>query len=248
MLKDLKMANQQNPSSANESAIDSINSAITSIKAAKKVKAKKNKTMKVTSKSNRVQKASKIRGRGLLGAGISGYNHGGITLKGKTLSNGMYNLDDIQDKPMRSAHNYRKIGTKYIRIPNLIERNQLVISYPNRRDAGPRRVISDKLQAMIKQLIYNNEIKQQSYSELSYDDQRLFKEILAKTNLQNHFDVDLPDVRKNMQMEYEKLKGEVMLGNDNADIRSQLKELLIQMFSNQLISDKEFKQIIAKVI
>ncbi|KAG2796885.1 hypothetical protein PC118_g21730 [Phytophthora cactorum] len=113
---------------------------------------------------------------------------------------------------------------------------------------GPRRDITKELTEMLKDLVYNQNISQAAYEKLSVDDQKLFKEILRITHVQHAFRDELPDPLGSLKMEYDKLKGELMLGNDNPDIRKQLKIFCVDMFSNKLISDSEFKDVISRLL
>ncbi|GMF27129.1 unnamed protein product [Phytophthora lilii] len=182
----------------------------------------------------------RLQGRGLRGAGIKPLE--GVVRRGRT-----YNLNEIQGLATPSAYVYRQLGSKYIRLPDL-DANTLIIVQPNRRKCGPKKDISDSLQAMMKNLVYNKDINQADYDKLSLDDKKLFKEILAITHLQYNFIDKLPDPLGSLRMEYDKLKGELMLGNDNPSIIKQLKSITIDMYSNKLISDAEFKDIITRLL
>ncbi|GMF32355.1 unnamed protein product [Phytophthora lilii] len=146
-----------------------------------------------------------------------------------------------------SAYIYRQLGSKYIRIPDL-DNKTLIIVQPNRRKCGPKRVISDTLQSMIRTLVYKNQIDQASYDKLSIDDRKLLKEILAITHLQYNFHDQHEDPLDSRRAEYDKLKSERELGNDNPSIIKQLKSLSVDMYSNRLISDSELKDIIVRLI
>jgi hypothetical protein len=182
----------------------------------------------------------RLQGRGLKGAGVAPLE--GVVRRGRT-----YNLNEIQGLATPSAYVYRQLGSKYIRLPDL-DANSLVIVQPNRRKCGPKKDISDSLQSMMKNLVYNKDINQADYDKLSVDDKKLFKEILAITHLQYNFIDKLPDPLGSLRMEYDKLKGELMLGNDNQSIIKQLKSVAIDMYSNKLISDAEFKDIITRLL
>ncbi|GMF38816.1 unnamed protein product [Phytophthora lilii] len=101
---------------------------------------------------------------------------------------------------------------------------------------------------MIKSLVYKNHIDQAAYDKLSIDDKKLFKEILAITHLQYSFHDKLTDPLETLRAEYDKLKGEMELGNDNPSIIKQLKSLTVDMYSNRMIDDKEFKEIITRLL
>ncbi|KAL3659127.1 hypothetical protein V7S43_015707 [Phytophthora oleae] len=184
---------------------------------------------------------NKLKGRGLRGAGMKPLDGA------KRKTNQTYNLNDIQGMATPPAYIYRKIGSKFIRLPDL-DKNTLTIVQPNRRKVGPMREISDELQAMVKDLVFRNFISQDKYDHLSINDKRLFKEILEMTHLQYNFDQHLEDPLESLRMEYDKLKGELMFGNNNPSILKQLKVACVNMYSNRLISDSEFKSIITRLL
>ncbi|DBA00673.1 TPA: hypothetical protein N0F65_003602, partial [Lagenidium giganteum] len=51
-----------------------------------------------------------------------------------------------------------------------------------------------------------------------------------------------------LKIEFDKLLGELRLGNDNEKVKKELKPLTMQMYQNGIISDKEFDQIISQLI
>ncbi|GMF15564.1 unnamed protein product [Phytophthora lilii] len=51
-----------------------------------------------------------------------------------------------------------------------------------------------------------------------------------------------------LRAEYDKVKGELELGNDNPSIIKQLKSLSVDMYSNRLISDSDFKDIVVRLV
>lgn len=101
---------------------------------------------------------------------------------------------------------------------------------------------------MIRTLVYKNQIDQDSYDTLNIDDKKLLKEFLAITHLQYNFHDKLTNPLEIFRAEYDKLKGELDLGNDNPSIIKQLKSLTVDMYSNRLISDNEFKEIIMRLL
>ncbi|GMF28189.1 unnamed protein product [Phytophthora fragariaefolia] len=169
----------------------------------------------------------KLKGRGLKGAGVAPLE--GVVRRGRT-----YNLNEIQGLATPSAYTYKQLGRKYIRIPDL-DAKTLVIVQPNRRKCGPKCKISDSLQSMIKTLVYKQHIDQAAYDKLNIDDKKLFKEIRAITHLQYNFHDKLTDPLETLRAEYDKLKGEMELGNDNPSIVKQLKSLTTMFFFNPRI-------------
>jgi len=158
-----------------------------------------------------------------------------------------YNLNDIRGTGLASAYIYQPIGSKYIRIPDL-QNGELNIVYPSRKKLGPKRTIGTGVQKMVKDLVYSGQISQDAYDQLSTDDKRLFKEILHATHVQHCFKDELADPLESLKAEYNKLKGEIELGNDNPSIIKQLKLIVVDMYSNKLISDEEFKHMITRLI
>lgn len=186
----------------------------------------------------RASKTEPLVGRGLRGAGKV---YQDIERRGKT-----YNLNDIQGRGLASAHIYQPLGSKYIRIPDL-DRQVLNVVYPSRKKLGPKREISSALQSMMKTLIYDGAIDQHSYDLLDHDDQMLFREILAATHIQHSFKEVMTDPLESLKSEYDKLKGEIELGNDNPSIIKQLKVITVDVYRHKLISDDEFKQMIIRL-
>ncbi|KAJ8528751.1 hypothetical protein ON010_g14579 [Phytophthora cinnamomi] len=164
---------------------------------------------------------SELKGRGLRGAGVVPLE--GVVRRGRT-----YNLNEIQGLATPSAYTYKQLGSKYIRIPDL-DAKTLVIVQPNWRTCGPKCQMSDSLQAMIRTLVYKNHIDQASYDKLSIDDKKLVKEILAISHLQYNFHDKLTDPLETLRAEYDKLKGEMKLDNDNPSIIKQLKSLTVDI-------------------
>lgn len=195
------------------------------------------------------QLGGKLRGRGLKGAGKPGRPRGSggapyssVQRKGK-----YYNLNDIQNSGLASAYIYKKLGSKFVRIPDL-NNGVLNVCYPSRKKVGPKREISEPVKEMMKDLLYKTSISQTAFDKLSVEDQQLFKEILQVTHIEHAFRDELPDPLITLKMEYDKLKGELLMGNDNPSILKQLKVVTVDMYSNRLISDNEFKQIITRLI
>jgi len=227
-----KKAVKGNSSKAARSALKAAKSAMRATKAVFTAKSK--------AYSDVANSGSGLKGRGLRGAGVTPLE--GVVRRGRT-----YNLNEIQGLATPSAYTYKQLGSKYIRIPDL-DAKTLVIVQPNRRKCGPKCQISDSLQGMVRTLVYKNHIDQAMYDKLSVDDKKMFKEILAITHLQYNFHDKLTDPLETLRAECDKLKGEIQLGNDNPSIIKQLKSLTVDMYSNRLIDDKEFKEIITRIL
>ncbi|ETI39247.1 hypothetical protein L914_21526 [Phytophthora nicotianae] len=113
---------------------------------------------------------------------------------------------------------------------------------------GPKRKVSQQLINLIKKLVFDGRIDEQMYEALSMDDKRVFHELLRITHTQHSFRDPIKDPRDVLKQEYVKLKGEVMLGNNNPSIIRELKKVLVDMYSAKLISDEEFKEVLIVLV
>ncbi|KUF87827.1 hypothetical protein AM587_10000764 [Phytophthora nicotianae] len=189
-----------------------------------------------------------VTGRGLKGAGYQIKNlrdKDGNPIKYH--SNRGYNLSQLEGTQTYSALAYKRIGTKFIHLQNLNE-GLLKVVYPNRCMVGPKRKVSQQLIELIKKLVFDGNIDEPMYEALSMDDRRLFHELLRITHTQHSLRDPIKDPREVLKQEYLKLKGEVMLGNNNPSIIRELKKVLVDMYSAKLISDEEFKEVLLVLV
>ncbi|ETI39633.1 hypothetical protein F443_14786 [Phytophthora nicotianae P1569] len=103
-----------------------------------------------------------------MGAGVQPLE-GATRRKGQT-----YNLNDIQNLATPSAYIYRSM---FIRLPD-VDKKTLTICQPNRRKCGPMREISDSLQSMIKDLVFNNELSQENCWDFDLKAERSIESML----------------------------------------------------------------------
>jgi hypothetical protein len=167
----------------------------------------------------------KLEGRGLRGAGRAVLNLGRVGT---------------------GAMDYKPIGTKYIRLPDL-HKNVLNLKQPNRTSIGRKAEISPALTELIKELVYDNELNQSKYNHLSIKDKNIFTDILRITHLQYQFKSPWKDPRDSLKAEFDKLRGELLLGNNNAHLIKELKALSIDMYSQKLLSDEQFREILSLI-
>jgi len=173
-------------------------------------------------------------GKGLVGRGLKGAGR-------------PYNLADIEGSGRASDLKYKRIGTKFIRKADL-NNNRLKLVFPSRNSVGPLRSMSNELTEMVKDLLYNDNICQQAYRALSVEDQRVFYEIVQKTHVNHTLQTPMIDPRIELKAEFDKLRGEIALGNDNPDMLRELYRLATDMFEQKMITNKEFKSIMSALI
>lgn len=157
------------------------------------------------------------------------------------------NLSEIEGSGTASDRNYKRIGSKFIRVKDLFD-NKLKLVYPNCSGVVPIRSISRELSDLMKDFIHDQIINQQQYEKLSINDQRLFHDIIKATYLQYTFKKPLQEPRERLQAEFDKLRGELMLGNDNPDLIKGLKSLSIDLYTQKMLSDSEFREILSALI
>jgi hypothetical protein len=173
-------------------------------------------------------------GKGLVGRGLEGAGR-------------PYNLADIEGSGRASDLKYKRIGTKFIRKADLND-NRLKLVFPSRNSVGPLRSMSKELTEMVKDLLYNDNISQQAYRALSVEDQRVFYEIVQKTHVNHTLQTPMIDPRIELKAEFDKLRGEIALGNDNPDMLRELYKLATDMFEQKMITNKQFKSIMSALI
>ncbi|GMF40161.1 unnamed protein product [Phytophthora lilii] len=181
-------------------------------------------------------------GKGLIGRGLKG---AGVVAPRK--KNRYYNLAEIKGSGTASDLKYKRNGTKYIRKADLLN-NRLKLVFPNRTSVGPIRDMSDELTAMVKDLLYNDNISQQAYRALPIEDQRVFYEIVKKTHVGYTLQTPMEDPRLTLRAEFDKLRGEIALGNDNPDMLRELYRLATDMFEQKMINSNEFKSIMSALL
>jgi hypothetical protein len=181
-------------------------------------------------------------GKGLVGRGLRGAGTAGARTKNRA-----YNLADIEGSGKASDLKYKRLGTKFIRKADL-NNNRLKLVFPNRTSVGAIRAMSPELTEMVKDLLYNDNISQQAYRALSVEDQRVFYEIVQKTHVNHTLQTPMIDPRIELKAEFDKLRGEIALGNDNPDMLRELYRLATDMFEQKMITNKEFKSIMSALI
>ena len=172
----------------------------------------------------------KVEGRGLMGAGSQ-----------------KYHVKNLKEATGISAFDYKPVGSKFIRLPDL-HHNILNLKQPNRSSIGRKKKISPELTEVIKDLVYSDHINQQAYDKLSIEDKHIFTNILKITHLQWQVKDGWKDPNESLMAEYDKLVGEFKLGNNNPDLIRQLKSMTVDLYSQKLISDDDFKQVILSLI
>ena len=171
--------------------------------------------------------ARRLRGRGLRGRGP-------------------INLRDIEGTGTASDQKYKRLGSKFIRLADLKGASpRLKLVFPNRTGVGPIRSISKPLAKLIDELVFSKQINEQLYNQLGVSDKQLFREVLKATHLQHQFSNSPGDPIENLKAEFDKLRGHLMLGNDNPEVIKELKAIAVDLYTQKQLSEDDFRKIIA---
>ena len=152
----------------------------------------------------------------------------------------------IGHRHMTRLSRYHQLGEKMIHKGRLDE-GKLSLYHPSGGMVSKKRDISDKLVKLLKLMIYEDRFDNNLYNELSMEDKKIFDELVKQSKLQYDTRFKLHEYKNPIQMlkeEYEKLTGEINIGNNNPELIKKLKSVVIELFTNKVISENDFKQLI----
>ncbi|GMF09616.1 unnamed protein product [Phytophthora lilii] len=107
--------------------------------------------------------------------------------------------------------------------------------------------MSDAMIMLIKELTSDGNINQQLYNSLPLSEKHLFVKVLKLTHLYYNDKSVLEDPNKRLIQEFNKLRGELALGNNNPGLIRELKMITLDLHAQKIISDKDFKSIIVNL-
>jgi hypothetical protein len=144
---------------------------------------------------------------------------------------------------------YHPLGEKFISKKRLDE-GILSVYHPAGGMVAPRRAITPELMRLLKEMIYNDRFDEPMYRELPMADKKIFDELVQQTKLQYDTRFKLHAYKNPVQLlreEYNKLTGEMNIGNDNPDIRKKLKSVVVELFMNKVLGEADFKRLIEEL-
>jgi hypothetical protein len=177
-----------------------------------------------------------LKGRGLIGAGRVGLRGYSSTSK---------NLRSIQGSGTASDLKYKQLGSKFIRITDLrLDQPRLKLVYPNRTQVGRIIEISKPLAKCIEYLVFEQDVNQQMYNKLKINDKQTIHDLLRLCHLDTTFLNPISDPLETLQAEYDKLRSQVLLGNDNPNNIKELKTLSLDLYNKNLLSEDQMREIL----
>jgi hypothetical protein len=151
-------------------------------------------------------------------------------------------------KPKKSRfHNltFKTIGARKVHLASL-QKGYLSVRHMNGTMAGRKTKIDNQLLRLIKTFVFDDHIDQPLYDALDVDDQTIFSELLRASRIQNTLKDGWKSPKESLKAKYDTLVGELNIGNDS--VIPELKKILVDMYSQGMIGDKEFKKLLEHVL
>lgn len=140
---------------------------------------------------------------------------------------------------------YKTIGARKVHLPSL-QKGYLSVRHMNGTMAGRKTKIDDQLLRLIKTFVFEDHIDQPLYDSLEVEDQAIFSELLRASRIQSTLKDGWKSPREALKAKYDKLMAQIDLGNDS--VLPELKKVLVDMFSQGMISDKQFKSLLEHLL
>jgi hypothetical protein len=172
------------------------------------------------------------------------FDTNGTRVRGKLIGRGLIGAGTPHQ--FDKEYMYRPIGCKHINLKSLAD-GYLSLRHPSGNSCFKRIKMSDKLIQIIKTLIFDGHIDHTMYSQLDQGDKCIFYDTMKLCKLLHAFKESIADPRGDTTQyvaEFNKLVGELQLGNDNPSIKSELKRMSIYLYQNGILSEKHFNEII----
>ena len=136
---------------------------------------------------------------------------------------------------------YKEFGKFMINFV-LLDDNILLIKYKKSYAPVPslrRTIISDELKDMIIYLFDTGEIDYQSGQKLSKSEKDIFDLLIIKSGLKTQLKYNkekMKDTAEDIIEQFNILKGQIIAGNDNPEIKNKIKDLLSKMVNMNKIN------------
>ena len=169
-----------------------------------------------------------------------------------------YELDKYsQDEPLYGegikikhgrGNDYVEFGNYRISL-NKLNDNILNLQYKTGHSLNSFKntIITDELKDIIKSII-DNKFNDKMLKLLSNDEIYLFEKIIKYSQVLDNYEVKFLDEQNKRDHErFQILKGELLAGNDNPKIKTEMKQILTRYLDNNKISQKEFLKIISNL-
>lgn len=139
----------------------------------------------------------------------------------------------------QKTERYQQLGRYVIHMPSL-KKGVLNVKYPSRATIHglPQRLISQDLTDFILDLLEVGRMNSKLYEKLSTDDKSLFNKVANMAHINETLGIknEVGEAERDMLKRFELVRGEVVAGNNNAQLLKELKQLTLHMVGNGLIS------------
>lgn len=144
---------------------------------------------------------------------------------------------------MSRAARMTPLGRYYVLTMSL-NKNKLSLCTEGGRCMFKRELITDELKHVIKQLAKNNYDIEDKVDLLDDRDQKILKEVLDLCQLDNCFDLSYDQTKARLISRFNVMRDEIMIGNYSDELIEQFKEILVELFTRKLLTQKEFNKMI----
>jgi hypothetical protein len=110
-----------------------------------------------------------------------------------------------------------------------------------------RQPVSKLFETLLTNVFDTQEVNYELAQDLSEAEKELFKTLIHKAGLTSILEFDPKKVEPNTKQLVEKfnvLKGEILAGNDNVIIKTQLKQVSRKLYEKDVISEEQLQEII----
>lgn len=176
----------------------------------------------------------------LAGTGLRKKRH--IIIKGRGLA------------PPPPQERYSGFGKYVIHTPSL-QKGVLNLKYPSLANiAGlPSTPMSQGFRDLMMSTLQTGKLNMKAYRDLPAAEREFFNKAARKAGLEDVLGIDddayeINEMRRHLVQRYEILKGEVMAGNDSPQLKKELKQVLVRMADNGLVTRTQALSLMVELI
>jgi len=148
---------------------------------------------------------------------------------------------DVEQAPRFYTFGSKLIHTKSLRDGVLSPRYKSGVSIPRFPPTG----ISKDLQDYIMECIHDNKIHRKGFTQLSKDDQTIFRRLCKSAGVWTELGEHYEDPDKEMMDRFELLRGHILAGGDNHEVLDEFKQLVFKLIRLGKMTIEQAEEIIS---
>ena len=148
-----------------------------------------------------------------------------------------------------TAERYREFGKYVIHIPSL-KKSILNLKFKSRGFIPqiPNTLISEDFREMIENILENQRLPVHIFNKLSKNEQKLFEKVAQMAEIDDVLGIKVDNSEnKEALKRFEILRGQLLAGNDNEEIRKELKAYILRFMNENIIPRKEGMNILMEM-